>query len=69
MLGFHGYNSKLHALVSIVTTAMLAYCNPLLSKAAWSMYYIHLKILNVRHFEMVEATELKIWHPGHFQYN
>jgi hypothetical protein len=34
--------SKPHAFISMVTSAMLTYCNPLLSKAEWWRYYIHL---------------------------
>jgi hypothetical protein len=35
------------------------YPNPLLSKAEWHRYCVHLRILNVCDFRMVETTGLK----------
>jgi hypothetical protein len=51
--------SKPRAFVSIVTSTMLTYHNPLLSKTEWWRYCVHLRNLNFRHFLMVEATGLK----------
>jgi hypothetical protein len=58
---------KPHVFVSIVTSAMLTYCNPLLSNSEWWRCYIHLRILNVRHFGMVKATGIEKWRWGHLQ--
>jgi hypothetical protein len=38
---------------------MVTKLNPLLSKADWYRYCIHLGSLNVHHFKMVEAMGLK----------
>jgi hypothetical protein len=35
----------------------------------WCKFYIHLKSLYVRHFGMVAATALKLWHRGHLQWH
>jgi hypothetical protein len=53
---------KLHAFVFMVTSAMLTYLSPLLSKAEWfavAKYCSDLRGLNVRHFGMVEAMGLQ----------
>jgi hypothetical protein len=35
----------------------------------WCKFCIHLRSLNVRHFGMVAATALKLWHRGHLQWH
>jgi hypothetical protein len=39
---------------------MVTKFNPLLSNIDWCRYCIHLRSLNLHHFKMVEAMDLKI---------
>jgi hypothetical protein len=39
------------------------------SYVEWRKFCIHLRSLNVRHFGMVAATALKLWHRGHLQWH
>jgi hypothetical protein len=42
---------------------MVTYLKPLLSKAEWCRYCIHLKILNFNHFKIDAAMGLKVIAP------
>jgi hypothetical protein len=50
--------SKPHALVSMLSSAVLTYPNPLLSKADWCRYCINLRTLNLSCFKVIEAMGL-----------
>jgi hypothetical protein len=60
-------HSKSRAFISMVTSAMFTCRNPSLSKAEWSRYCIHLRIINFLLFGMFAATGWKIWRQGHLQ--
>jgi hypothetical protein len=47
----------------------LLYMKPMLSKAEWCRYSIHLRSLNASHFGMVKAKGLKLWHRGYLQWH
>jgi hypothetical protein len=55
--------SKPYDLVSLATSAMFPYPNPLLGQAEWR-YFIRLRNLNLNHFKMAEAMGLKLPHHG-----
>jgi len=58
----------------VLLKSCLSFEEPSVYKMSWSnvdwwKFCIHLRSLNVRHFRMVEATGLKIWHRGHLQWH
>jgi hypothetical protein len=48
---------------------MLNNPNPLLRKAEWCRYCIHLTNLNLNHFKVVEAMGLEVAHEGPLQWH